>query len=464
MVAKPSDPQDLLAALNALALTGQVKPDCALLPWLASVQLVTPEGVVDHRWLNLLPAMSDRDLIRIGLLRDPGYRWHLECGVTLALTAMAQAGNWRRLEEVLTGPLKGSAGRIAGILMAQQVRTGRAPNELRAADWASIDPPGCEEWDLHLWGHSRIIDALPVIMESYPRFATSPVGWGDQDELVFGLIPEYGCTPQTVIDCVLSPDRMTALYLAGCPIVPLSLRDGSATAWTMLYGIDGKLLDGEARIGQFWDALEGRTILAMPGAETFDDQPPQWQSQMIESNKLPREESLRRLDTAAVIRVAADPVHGLLLQLLIQDALDGELRQDRIALCPVLDDNRASLVDSTLVLYRPMDRPDDLTRPMRNLGRLDQVLGKLASLVGFWPIPATLISQPSTWTVAFTRLVYLDWISDNGQRWHLANEVFDRLHAAGLMQEVIRRARLYREHRMLPALKSMWDEAEAQHG
>jgi hypothetical protein len=163
--------------------------------------------------------------------------------------------------------------------------------------------------------------------------------------------------------------------------------------------------------------------------------------------------------------VARHILFGLLLQILLLEALDRELGHESLALTPSPQSETASFND-VRVYYRPTQeqRPETgerITPQTYELGTFDVVVNSIAGVLGIAQAGATFTGEGEDfWSMGVRLLASLGLVnmSPSKDRWILHSDVLDRLHGGGLMTGVLRRGRNVRD-RIRGHLQDLWSIA-----
>jgi hypothetical protein len=162
--------------------------------------------------------------------------------------------------------------------------------------------------------------------------------------------------------------------------------------------------------------------------------------------------------------LAEHPLYGLVLQLLLLEALDRELGEETVILAPPLNRRIESFEQwaETVVLYRPReDTTENLAVPAKGfhlLGQFDEVFARIAREVGVVKVASPLDKGSATpWSKALALMSTADMVIGKHDRWAITTQILDRLHSGALMKDIIRQGRALRE-KMHLVLLSLWQE------
>jgi hypothetical protein len=166
----------------------------------------------------------------------------------------------------------------------------------------------------------------------------------------------------------------------------------------------------------------------------------------------------------ALRELAEHPLYGLVLQLLLLEALDRELGEETVILAPPLNRRIESFAQwaETLVLYRPHeDTTDNPAQPAKGfhvLGRFDEVFAQIAREVGIVKVASPLEEDAATpWSKALALMSTADLVIGKHDRWTITTQILDRLHSGALMKDIIRQGRTLRE-KMHSVFLALWQE------
>jgi hypothetical protein len=155
---------------------------------------------------------------------------------------------------------------------------------------------------------------------------------------------------------------------------------------------------------------------------------------------------------------------GFWFQLLLLEALDRELGDETLILAPPVDRRVSDIEAATLVLYRPRKQQDSSSennRRVATLGLLDEVLTRLSRELGLHPLPLVINTSAGIWSFSLRMLRNAQLVKDRYDRWVLHPDALDRLHGGGLMKDVIRRGKHFRDQRLHGVLKTLWAQQTA---
>ena len=525
---RPTDILSLGEVLESLAQHGAVQPEATTGLWLRSVGAVHPDSsglwlFADRHWLrHVLPAADKIDLIRRTAIRDPLYHFHLDTMLAEVLEAIGRGARWQRLEGLLFGSLMGFSSRFVQLL---ELAKESLPYAQSGLDWVSLhhnfegDNAGVfAEWDKHLWADVPGGPAalFPVLAELYVPFFTSPVN-------VHAELHALQCQPTAIlasvvecakngeshlVDLELQP-QLKLLYKLGLPIrcwQPEStspdrrLRVGLIAPVRLLSAENPpKSLEGTVvvpldrsslkqclaqnpiddtcycRVREFLSKQESSAQrFAFPGL-SFSEGWPERSVPAPPGAQLPSATDLRGMalskkrspgvDTA--LQMLADQVvYGLLLQILLLEALDRELGQDSLLLAAPRAEVDGGQVIHAKIFYRPTQgigpQGEKMLPPAYELGDLECVMDQVSRTLGIEAAGFTYVGQGlGFWTSAILALKQIGILAlaDSRDRYSLTLEVLDRLHSGELMSRVIRKGQQVRDS-IRACLNGMWGEID----
>ena len=468
----PRDLDGLEKALVDLAVRGRVSSVPGDAAWFQRVGIAVREGdqwVAHPDWLaSALPAPSAKVLAVRSILRDPVYRLHIDSAVASVCRAVGTSERWKRLDELLGGPLRRSAPRLASLLAKPDDR-GFDPN------WESVDT--------YCWGHAGSPDVLfPLLVASAATWHATPIYVDETSSDVARLV---GATKagEGLRMTAEAAQRVSADLGEGVPVWSRPLGDGT-TAVTLALPVHAEWPDGPPHVAtqpftlgvpadaransalvraaalgtdSFWVALEENVPTyaftgAPAGTEWPDDAGLPASEHLLDLVRA-RPSGVGHTDAAdaALFRLADHPLYGLCLQLLLLEALDRELGEETVLLAAPPGPQT-----SVRVLYRPRTQRGEPRAAMRDLGELDPVLDRVAAGVRLTAVGA-LGEVRGTWTLALSLMGQVGLVQQAGERWALSGHVLDRLHGGGLMTGVIRRGKRVRET-LHGVLNGLWTE------
>jgi hypothetical protein len=495
-LSRPSDLDALQANLVELALGGAIAPEPGVRGWLEAIGVAgAMEGdsiVADEDWLGCsLPSRSAKDLLARTLLRDPLYRLHVDLALGEVVTAVGASGRWSRLEDLLFGELAVLAPRLVALVDLARTQGGAS----ESAFWRQLDPlpqATTATFDERCWGITGAAEAMfPVLRTQYPALASVPVFIREADPLVIA-VSLAASAGEAVRVPANHQEKLPSLARQGVPLSWRNLEDGSfevtlsapcrmrGTAEgvsTQPYsrGVPAIARQASALLpthapntrASFWEIADSRASgLAFIGTATRDA----WPSDNDASHRgLPHGGLLSNLvrsrrvehgssDPAddAFRSLAAHPLFGFWVQVLLVEALDRELGEETLLLAPPTHALVEDVEAATRVYYRPRSDAARKVRPLLDLGGLDDVMTRLAAPSGVHPV-AALGDPAGPWAMSLALLARVGVAQTRHDRWALSAHALDRLHGGGLMTGVIRRGRTFRE-RLHEVLEQLWRE------
>lgn len=506
---------DELGRLGAYGMA-QVSPEHS--PWLeacgVAVQTDTAGCLLaTSRWLAAaLPARDPLDLLRKTLIRDATYRLHLDLVMASVLQAVGSTARWARLEELLRDSCRTFSPRFVALLEWMMQRTGKPAPILEPEDWSRLDPASDADlaenfaaWDERLWGFAGAASALfPLLHDLYCPLLTQPVvPVGLNEEAEGRMLADLttcarGCSG-VQLHSDYSRGLARALVASGLPV--RLVNDGSGDKAVLVGAVEcvgdrSAEESGEAYVdamsvvakssrfcvredgepyGDVWALEKGMPIEAFVSLNPTEATWPESETDSVPVGaQLPRAELLRSLSSSresveALRTLCAHAFFGFYVQLLLLEALDRELGQESLILAPerrmVVEDIEAS----TKVLYRPHASENLFAprRPTTDLGELDVALDTLAKGAGLQRVHAPYRLAGGVWSLGLRLMRSVELVRARSDRWALSEHVVDRLHSGGLMTDVIRRGKGFRE-RLHEILTEMWSKRlavqEASHG
>lgn len=475
----PRDLKRLESDLVHLATSGRVACTSEHADWLVEIGVATLKrgALLAHPdWLACaLPCPSSTELLTRTALRDPRYRLHVDAMLAAVCADIGRSARWKRLEDLLTGPLADLAPRLASLVAT----TTPIPNQ--APFWSRLDE--------HCWGLSGTAEVLfPLVVARMPSLCDTPVFVRSDDPLLGDIVRAAAVGDGIRVDSAQAR-KMDALFREGVPVwvrdagvdqyeacltlaarveQPGSLARALASAPFSLATArvarqrSAVVAQADVEAGSFWASAEGAV-----GATAFLDVAPGARWPEDGAPAIPSAGSLRELvalrraapgsvDAAdeALRRLADHPLYGLWLQVLLLEALDRELGESSLFLSYETVPGMAEL----RVYYRP--RPaarGSSPTPMLLLGSVDEVLARLSSALHIREV-GLLGAGHGPWSRALELLAQVDVVSSTGERWAMAPHVLDRLHGGGLMTGVLRRGKDLRE-RLHGVLDGLWSKA-----
>lgn len=513
------DIETLRDELGRLGAFGVARVSPSHVPWLesAGVAIARAEAGSVHatsRWLAAgLPARDALDLLRKTLIRDATYRVHLDIVLASVLQAVGASGRWSRLEELLGGPCHAFAPRFVALLEWASRRAGKTPQTLDPADWDGLDPAGAggkevhlAAWDEHLWGFSGTPSTLfPLLQDLYCPLLAQPMahaGQGHESEhrMLVELVTHASRSAGVKLSSDAARNTARSLMEKGLPVrivVDVGNEKAVLVGAVECVGEDHEGIGEDAYVdalsavakssrfwvressepyGDFWALDRGEQLEAFV---SLDANTLTWaEAEMTgvpAGAQLPRAALLRGLSSSQVsidaLRKLCDHAFfGFFVQVLLLEALDRELGQESLILAPecrvVVEDIEAS----TRVFYRPhasVEAPEG-ERPTADLGTLDATFDELAKGAGLMRVHTPYRLPGGVWSLGLRLLRSVELVRARADRWALSEHVVDRLHAGGLMTDVIRRGKAFRE-RLHAILAAAWQQRlaasrEASHG
>ena len=177
-----------------------------------------------------------------------------------------------------------------------------------------------------------------------------------------------------------------------------------------------------------WLPLPGKSVLARTGRQPG-------QSRDVEK---------------AWLELADHPVYGIMLQVLLLEALDRELGDETLVLAPRLDRKVDDIASETRVLYQPRRKPGVAHKVDEDgfliLGQIDEVFSQVANelRIQLGDLPFNTSSQ-GPWSRVLSLMTDAGLVVGLHDRWAVSSHVLDRLHGGALMKQIIRRGQQLRE-------------------
>ncbi|MEQ9078264.1 MAG: hypothetical protein RLP09_30635 [Sandaracinaceae bacterium] len=482
--------------LERLATFGGVSIASGTAPWLELVGVAVEadgEWVARTSWLEpALPARDADQLLQRTVIRDPLYRLHLDAVLGSVLTSIADGKRWARLEELLAGRAAPFAPRFVALLEWLSRRQNCRASELGNDAWKALVAADHREafaaWDRVVWGTAETTSLFTVLVDLYLPCLDQPVFVADSrpvlaklvhaarsdegvlcaaadgtelDQLIAEGTPARwrATTGDTIVASLVLPCVASAADLLSTPSteaerLPVAVRRSSSTAH-------------EPGLAMSLWALDAGHDVACVGARQ-QQWPEDADPSIPEGRQLPARPDLlalakRRADSpeadAALQSLAAHPVHGLLLQVFLLEALDRELGAETLVLAPPTVGDVQDLEANTQVLYRPPQQRGESLREMRTVGNLDEALDRIALAVGLRRALAPY--RVGIWSFLLSLFRDAKLVTAQYDRWALAAHCLDRLHGGGMMAGVIRKGKDLRDLMHL-ALQALWEEAATQ--
>jgi len=521
MMQLPENVDCLREILMRLATNGGARVPVEWQEWLLSVGVAArTDGTIwlspTHDFLSdVIPARDELDLLRRVTVRDPMYRFHLDLSLISVIHSVAAAERWQRLDELLFNSCRSIAPRLMQILEWEIARTGRAARQLTDADWKRTHESILKDeaapffkWDNQLWGECRGPSELfPLLLSLYLPLCQLPVclAYSESADEASGvrclasLVKAAGEgegveLPRDRIAVIRNlqdhgvPVRLWDLNNSHCiaslviPVTFQSILSVSSTDYSpapasvpVAARSSYSIRLGQERIPSRLSAFaEGATTIALcslpPDCSRWPAKSP---IELPEWMPLPGADDLatsgkRRIESPAVDQALRDlaehPLYGLVLQLLLLEALDRELGEETVILSPPLNRRIESFEHwaETVVLYRPRDdTKENIALPPKGfhlLGRCDEVFGKVARKVGIVKVASSLEKGSATpWSKALALMSTADLVVGKQDRWTITPQILDRLHSGALMKDIIRQGRVLRD-KMHSVFVSLWQE------
>ncbi|QDU37644.1 hypothetical protein Mal4_19590 [Maioricimonas rarisocia] len=518
---RPRDIDSLEPVLEEIVTHGAAMAPKSWHQWLVAtgVALPTPRAgwlsATQCFLQDATPAPEPIDLVRCAAIRDPRYRLYLDVTLLSVMHTVGTTDRWQRLEDLLFGRCRALAPRLMQLVDSEVRRHRRKLREVRATDWGStlnaiVDSTGgsFRSWDKHLWGDCRgPAELFPLLLDLYATQNEQPIHVdAEASEVSDGAVllaclieaaqngdgveirTENSNTLQQLQDngvpvrvwkvgangsaaalvgrVTLVADQNAEVLQrteapTGVPAVAKLSRQLPRTHLPITRQLSAAVLENKPTVGVFSLAADSNVWPEIP-----DNRYSEWMA-------LPARESLRgtrRGDedpetTAEALHQLADhPVYGLMLQLMILESLDRELGEVTLILSPPVNRKLISLSvwGESRVLYRPSaaarSDTETLTAGFLLLGEIDGVLDTVASEIGVTGIASVRQPAQHNWARVLALLSSAGVIVGRHDRWALADDVLDRLHAGALMKQVVRQGRDIRNelHR---ALNGLWQKA-----
>ena len=481
-IVRPKDLERLGAELVRLATTGVLDRASEDFAWLHQIGAATLEDgrVAAHPdWLACaLPCRDVRDLVARTVLRDPLYRLHTDAMVSTVCADIGRSGRWRRLEELLAGPLSPLAPRIASLLDVPA----------NGAD----EPGKWAEFDEHCWGRAGASETLfPLVVARLPELMSTPVFIHTVEPLLLRLVRAVAAgeglrvAGDEVAEC-------TELQRFGVPIWLRSVGEDSREVCLTLgtrvettrapspdtssvpfsLGVpqlamqhSAVVTSGRLRIEPLWPAVDAPE----PSHAFIGVEPGQrWPAE--ERGPLPADAPLRDLigarragtggsdaADAALWSLSEHSFYGVWLQLLLLEALDRELGDESLLLAA----KEPSGAGPIRVYYRLRPTSRRVAVPSTLLlGPLDRVLTRVTAGLGIETV-GLLGDGDGPWSRGLELLAQVGVAAQVADRWAMSGHVLDRLHGGGLMTGVLRRGKDLRE-RLHGRLDGLWAEVAGE--
>lgn len=515
MIRRPEDLSRLENELVHLASFGGMTGDSPHCAWYESVGIARKEqdslAIIPEWTIQSLPACSGIDLLRRSLLRDPLYRLHIDLLLANTLHTIGVTERWDRLEELVLGPLQPFAPRFVSLLEWMKRRTERPSWELAIGEWQRADSLAAADrglsaiWDKQLWGSSKPSELFPLLEELYVPLMGIPIcadrgetckeaasillhvitaasrgeafvvdeqGFDHLENLCRAGVPlrlaEHG--PRHLMATLMEPVICVGDRENGCETVPFVSPLPESTRQSRVICPSNSELNSNA-----WRVIENQSPLyAPPGIpptatgwpQEYPPGRPAWSvlPTLGELSQIPRPRSSSPGADAALRSICDHPLMGFWVQLLLLEALDRELGDETLVLAPPVDRRVSDIEAATLVLYRPRKQQGDSdgnNRRMATLGSLDEVLTRLSRELGLRPLPLAINTSTGIWSFSLRMLRNAQLVKDRYDRWGLHPDALDRLHGGGLMKDIIRRGKEFRDQKLHGALRTLWAQRTA---
>ena len=459
---------------------------------------------VTSRWLAAaVPARDAIDLLRKTLIRDSAYRLHLDLVMASVLHAVGASGRWVRLEELLSGPCHAFAPRFVSLLEWASLRTGKPGSALEPEDWVDLEPGDddwrarVDDWDQRLWGFSGAAGALfPLLQDLYcPLLGQPSVPSSGSLESERRMLAELAAHAHGSAGIALHTDdaRGVALSLIDKGLPVYVMKDGGTEKVVLVGAVESvgeslaetaeeayvdamSVVAKKSRLwvreaaepyGDFWALENGDQIEAFV---SLDADTATWPAEKMDgvpdSAQLPRAELLRGLSSSkesveALRMLCGHAFFGFYVQLLLLEALDRELGQESLILVPELrmKVEEEDIEASTRVFYRPLASGEgsEADRPTAELGALDTSLEQVAKATGLQRLHTPYRLTGGVWSLGIRVMRSVELVRARADRWALSEHVVDRLHSGGLMTDVIRRGKAFRE-RLHEIFSETWSQ------
>lgn len=515
MIRRPEDLSHLENELIHLASFGGLTGDSVYCAWYESVGIARKEqdslAIIPEWAIQSLPASSGIDLLRRTVLRDPLYRLHIDLLIASTLHTIGVTERWDRLEELLVGPLQPFAPRLVSLLEWMTRRAGRPSWELAAGEWqradllAEADRALTASWDKQLWGSSKPSEVFPLLEELYvpllgipicpdregtckearsillnvitaasrgEAFVVNEQGFDHLENLCQAGVPlrlaDHG--PRHRMATLMEPVTWVGDRESDCETVPFVSPLPDSTRQSCVIASSSAELNSNA-----WRVIECQSPLyAPPGIpptaaswpQAYPPGRPAWSAlpTLEELSQIPRPRSSSPGADTALRSICDHPLMGFWFQLLLLEALDRELGDETLILAPPVDRRVSDIEAATLVLYRPRKQQDSSNgnnRRVATLGALDEVLTRLSRELGLHPLPLAINTSTGIWSFSLRMLRNAQLVKDRYDRWVLHPDALDRLHGGGLMKDVIRRGKGFRDQRLHGVLTTLWAQQTA---
>jgi hypothetical protein len=474
---------------------------------------------------SVLPAKNHLDLLRETAIRDPLYRFHLDVLVSQVLQAVARSERWARFEELMSGPFLYFAPRFVQLLELASLVTGVDRRELTESSWAALavqveraDAEVFTAWDGLLWGRVKggAAAIFPNLTDLYAPLARRAVN-------VNSSKTNLAATELRLLEDLVSNSRVGegVFFTEDDRVSVKSLQDiglpvrvwppGGGAERRMLAGlvapvrfatgsgesgrrVDGAILPCVARetfehvagaqagrsrtnpsegIWSVWDSIRNQASGLFLGSLGFVPRKGDWprlgsdvpvapsgaEVPLLESIKIADKKSPEADESVRVL--AKHVVFGLIIQVLVIEALDRELNKESLTLTPPQDHKVDDVVNSTRVLYHPPSDPSSGEKndlPAYNLGDFGEVMREVAGDLNIVGVPEPFKGGGcEPWPTALNLLWHAGVVTPRHYGWGLSEEVLDRLHGGGLMKGVLRRGQDMR-NAIHNSLRRMWEE------
>jgi hypothetical protein len=513
-VQRPPDIDTLGPVLDRLVTRGGTRVPQEWSEYLANIGVavtLTDDGWMcpsQHFLRYALPASDTDELVRRTVIRDPKYRLHVDLCLCCVVHSVAVSERWNRLEELLFGPCRSLAPRLAQLQMWLARKCRLTIREIQTSKLQQVidehADPSFVTWGKTLWGESRApADLFPLLLDLYVPLTCQAFHVAANVDVNQVLLASLIATARDGEGLSLSSnmkDDLNALQDLGLPICVESRTNETLCAYVV--GTIEAMASDVERIGEPVDIPSGlsdsakRSRLVPHSEETsfclmfknrqtsvvvpvsVDHDASRWPAESIADApgwlRLPGSALLstaarQRKDSQdadeAIEQVASHPLYGFLLQLLLLEALDRELGEETLALA--LPQNRkietAEDWAETKVLYRPRDESKGVNGSSTDgflvLGSIDDVFPTIAHEVGILGIATPYATNNRPWSRAVYLMSTAGVVDGRPHSWRLTITHFflDRLHSGSLMKNVIRNGRGIREQ-MHHVLLTLWKE------
>ena len=463
---------------------------------------------------SALPVESASMLLRRVCLRDAKYRLLLDLSIAQIVQNIGRGERWTRLEELLIGPLNRMGSRLHQLMRWTSQSHSVAPHKLQDSHWELMKSTlmgdcmdGYRAWHQLLWGETRNgIDLFGALVTLYAPLCATPIhvrpalqeGMTEACTSLLIALTEAAEGEQGIILESNERPQIDAMLRFGIPVavrphdhghdlchlcgrVEVVFDNGMVPAEAGRHAVPGGLPQ-VAKLSTVVPAAAFAPGLSecMPWCCSVTvcsttDIPARWPEAPPELPSvycsIPTRDCLLQVGVSekasplvapGLLKLAGHPVFGLLLQVLLMEALDRELGDATLILTPPLDRHVEDIHEATSVLYRPSHRDDTPATPgFLRLGSLDDVLTQLGGEVGLRQIRLPFEAQGQLWSYAFSMMADAGLTHGTTDRWSIHPDLLDRLHSGALMRQVIRDRKGLREQ-LHEILTSMWRNASEE--